>query len=322
MTDLVTFGETPLQFSPPGKERLETARETTLYADGTESNAAVAASQLGTASTWVSKLPASALSRRVVRELERHGIETSIAWASESEARQGLVFRETGHPPRDPQWWHDRDGTGVAAATPSDLPMDLVQQADVVYTGLTTPALSKNAESTVTAMLRAAAGSGATTAVDVDYQAGLRPPQSLREALLSTMEHANALIGNEEHVRTVLDTSGKPRDLANSVATEHDLDTVVITRSDRGAVALQDTPGTKVIHERETIDRPAVDESGQHGAFAGGFLARLADGAELSEALSYGVAAAALVRTIPGPLLTANREEIEQVVDDVVEASR
>jgi len=322
MSELVTFGETPIQLSPPGKERLETAREATMYADGTESNAAVAASQLGTGSTWISKLPATSLSRRVVGELERHGIETSISWASGESARQGMVFREAGHPPRESQRWHDRDNTAAATAEPSDLPMDLLQGSDVVFTGLSTPALSDTAQSTVQAMLRAAQGSGPMTAIDVDYQPGLRRPERFRETLLSLVDHLDVLVANERKVRTVLDRSGKPRELANTIAAEYDIETVVITRSDRGAVALQNTPGTNVIHERETIETEAVDESGQHGAFSGGFLARLSDGAKLADALSYGVATATLARTVPGPFLTAGRGEIERVVDSVVENSR
>lgn len=322
MTELVTFGETPLRFSPPGKERLETARETTVHADGTESNAAVAASQLGVGSTWVSKLPVSALSRRVVGELERHGIDTSITWASDGSARQGLVFREAGHPPREDQQWHDRDGTAAATAAPGDLPMDLIQNATVVFTGLTTATLSADTGSTVQAMFRAAHGSGATTALDVDYQSGLRGVDTYHETLLSLLEHLDVLIANEADVRTVLDQSGQPRELANVIAAEYDLETVVITRSERGAVALQDSPGTNVIHERRTIETEAVDASGQQGAFAGGFLARLSDGADLADALSYGVASATLARTVPGPFLTADRSEIKRVVEEVVEVSR
>jgi 2-dehydro-3-deoxygluconokinase len=322
MSDLVTFGETPLQLSPPGKERLETARETTMYADGTESNTAVAASQLGTASTWVSKLPATAPSRRVVGEIERHGIDTSISWVGGGAARQGLVYREAGHPPREPTRWHDRDDTAVAAAEPGDLPMDIIQGADVVSTGLSTPALSATAESTVQAMFRAAQGTGPTTALTVDYQPGLRPPERFRETLLSLTEHLDVLVTNEDAVQTVLDRSGKPRELANVVAEDYDLETVVITRSERGAVALQNTPGTNVIHERETVATDAVDESGQHGAFSGGFLARLADDADLADALSYGVATATLARTVPGPFLTAGRSEIERIVNSVIDESR
>ena len=322
MTELVTFGETPLRFSPPGKQRLETAETMTVDADGTESNAAVAAQVLGAESTWVSKLPDSPLGRQVVGTLESHGIETAVTWADSSEYRQGLIFHESGHPPREAKGWHDRDGSATTTAKPGDLPMDRIQRADTVFTGLSTPALSRDAAETTKAMLRAAYGSGVTTAIDVDYQPGFADPEFMKDVLLELFEHLEVLVANEEKIRTVLDRSGKPRELANSVAAEYDLETVVITRSNHGAVALQDTPGTNVIHERETIDTDAVDQSGQHGAFSGGFLARYAEDGDISDALSYGVATATLARTIPGPLLTADRSEIDHIADDVIEASR
>lgn len=322
MPELVTFGETPLRLSPPGKERLESADMMTLQADGTESNAAVAAEVFGVDGLWVSKLPDSPLGRRIVGELEGHGIDTQITWADSTEHRQGLVFHEAGHRPRDGARHQDRSGTAPATAKPGDLPMDRIQQADAVFTGLSTPALSEDAAKTTQAMLRAAHGSGATTAIDVDHQPGLVDADFLQEVLLELLEHLEVLIANEEKIRTVLDRSGKPRELANTIAAEYDLETVVITRSKHGAVALQDTPGTNVIHERETIDAEPVDEAGQHGAFSGGFLARLLDGADFSEALSYGVATATMARTIPGPLLTAEREEVDKIADEVVKASR
>ncbi|WP_302082799.1 sugar kinase [Salinibaculum rarum] len=321
MPEFVTFGETPLRLSPPGKERLETADTATIDADGTESNAAVTAQLLGVDSTWVSKLPDSPLGRRIVAELESHGIETEIAWADSTDTRQGLVFHESGHPPREALRWHDRNGSATATATPGDLPMDRIQSADVVFTGLSTPGLSRDAAETTKAMLRAAHGSGATTAIDVDYQPGFADPDFLKDVLLELFEHLEVLIANESKIRTVLDRSGKPRELANTIAADYDLETVVITRSQHGAVALQDTPGTNVIHERETVESAALDDSGQHGAFSGGFLGRLAEDDDLSAALSYGVAAATLARTVPGPLLTADRSEVERVVDDVIEKS-
>ncbi len=322
MPEFVTFGETPLRLSPPGNERLERAEAMTIDADGTESNAAVTAQLLNVDSTWVSKLPNSPLGRRIVAELESHGIETDIVWDDSSEYRQGLVFHESSHPPRESMRWHDREGSAAATAKPGDLPMGRIQTADVAFTGLSTPALSRDAAETTKAMLRAAHGSGVTTAIEVDYQAGLEDPELLREVLLELFEHLEVLIANEERIRTVLDRSGHPRELANSVAAEYNLDTVVITRSNRGAVALQDTPGTNVIHERETVETEAVDDSGHNGAFSGGFLARLAEDGDLSAALSYGVAAATLARTMPGSLLTAERSEVQRVVDDIIEASR
>ncbi len=322
MSELVTFGDTSLQFVPRGHERLATAEETRLHAAGTESGAAVAANALGGQSTWVSALPDSPLGRQIAGQLRQQGIDTAITWVDPGETRQGIVFRETGRQPRDDQVWHDRENTPLASASPGDFPMDHIQGTEALFTGLSTPVLSETAATTTAALLRAAHGSGVTTALDLDYQPGLRSAERYRDVLLALVDHLDVLVVNEDHARAVLGESGQARELANVIAAEHDLEMVVITRGGYGAVVLHDTPGTNVMYERDAVDIDAVDAAGQHAAFAGGFLQSLADGEELADSLSYGVAAAALARTIPGPLLTATPAEIEDVVENAIESSR
>jgi 2-dehydro-3-deoxygluconokinase len=321
MSELVTFGETPVEFTPPGHRRLATTPETSVHVDGTESSAAVAATVLGGACTWVSKLPDSPLGRRVAGQLRRHGVDTEVAWADPDETRQGLVFRESGQPPRADGVWHDREGTAAATASPGDLPMDLVQEANAVFTGVSTPALSEQAATTTEAMLRAAHGSDATTAADLDYQPGLGSPERYRETLTDLLGHLDVLVANEDDAARVFEWSGQPRELAHTIAANYDLEVVVITRS-QGAVALEDTPGTNVVHEREGIETDAVDATGQHAAFDGGFLQRFVVAGDVADALGYGVAAATLSRTEPGPLLTADRGEIERLVDRLGDSAR
>jgi len=318
MSEFVTFGETALQLSPPGRERLATARKAILAPDGIESSAAVAATAVGGRATWVSKLPDTPLGQGIVGQLHQHGIETSIIWADPEETRQGIVFRESGEVPRSDTAWQDREGTAAASTNPGDLPMGLIQSADAVFTGASTPVLSDGIATTTEAMLRAAHGSGVTTALDVDYRAGLASADRYREAVSTVIEHLDVLIGNEDHVRTVFEESGQARELAHTIAADHDLEVIVITRSDRGAVVLQDSPGTNVMHEQDAVETDAVDAAGQHAAFSGAFLQRLVDGADLVEALDYGVATAALARTVPGPLLTADRGEVDRVVSEAL----
>ena len=47
MTDLVTFGESMLRFSPPDQDRLERVDQLDVHVAGAESNVAVAANRLG-----------------------------------------------------------------------------------------------------------------------------------------------------------------------------------------------------------------------------------------------------------------------------------
>jgi 2-dehydro-3-deoxygluconokinase len=322
MVELVTFGETPIRISPPENERIEMARDARLYADGTESNVAVAAHELGTDTLWLSKLPDTAVGRNVVRQIESKGVETSVAWSDNPDRRQGLTFSESVVPPRESYSWYDRENTAAATATPGDFPMQRVQSGQVVFTALSTAVLSEMAAETSEALLRASGGSGAVTALDLDYSTGLASKERYHDVFEEISPEVDVLFAKEKDARMALDRSGGPRELANTLASTYDLQIVVITLEGRGAVALHDTPGTNVIHERNTIDTDTIDPNGQQGVFIGAFLDQLISGADEARSLSYAVAAAALARTLPGPFLTTTGTELEAIVDQVIDKSQ
>ena len=191
----------------------------------------------------------------------------------------------------------------------------------VVFSGLSTPTLSADAAETTQALLRASNGKGATTAIDLDYTPGLASPESYRAVFEDLSTHTDVVFANEDDVRKVLGFTGGARELANVVVTEYDLDIVVITQSEHGAIAMHDSPGTNLIHEREAVDSPPVDRTGQHGAFIGAFLSELVRESEVSRALTRAVAAAGLAQSMDGPFLTTTAGELEAVaelVDDRV----
>ena len=315
MTRLVTFGETALRITPPGRGRLETAREVRLWADGTESNVAVTASRLGTPTVWLSKLPDTPLGKRVVAELHEHGLDTDVAWADADAGRQGLSFHEVARSPRADVALQDRSDAAAATAVPGELPMTLVTNADAVFVGGSTVALSPTARETAEAVLRAAGG---TRAFDLDFRPGLWSAERARESLDGLLDAVDVLIANEDDAKRVLGLTGEPRDLVHSLASERDFERVVITRSGRGAVAWHDN----VIHERDAIETELVDPAGQHDAFVGGFLHRLLADAATEDALAYGVATAALARTVPGPMTTVDRDEVDRLVADATADGR
>lgn len=322
MTELVTFGETPLRFTPPDNQRLEGASETKIHADGMSSNVAIAGNDLGADTAWLSTLPKSPLGRRVVSGIQAHGVDTQVTWSDADGDRQGLVFHETGVDPRSSYDLHDRQGTAFGASEPGDYPIDVVQGADVVFTDLSTAVLSETAAETTAALVRAGGGAEAVTAMDVNYAPDLADVEVYRNIFEGLADDVDVLFASEDAIRSILDLSGTPRELVNLVGAEYSFDIVAITRSERGAVTLHDSPGTNVIHERKTIESTPVDSAGQHGAFVGAFLAELIRGSDAARALTYAVAAAALMRTLPGPHLRTAEDELEPLVDAVVERSQ
>ncbi len=315
MTDLVSFGETPIRLSTPGYTRLATASQADIYVDGVESSVAVAASCLGTESTWLSKLPDTPIGRRVVADLRRHGIETDVTWTDTG--RVGVIYHESGAAPRTAGSWHDRENTSAALSSPEELPVDLLSEAAVVFVAASTPMLSEGAAETTETAIRTGSDAGATTALDLDYVSALHDADFMARLLDRLFDHVDVFFANESDAQTVFDLTGGPRELANTIAAEHDLEMVLITRSQRGAVVMENTPGTNVLHERDAIHTDEVDETGQHEALVGGFLSRIADGADAAEALTTGVAMASLSRTIPGPLLQAETAEVEAAAEQV-----
>ncbi len=314
MAELVTFGDTALQLSPRESERFATARDARLHASGIESGAAAAATAVGTAGTWLSRLPDAAPSRRLVGQLHQHGVATDVTWVDPDDARQGLIFHESGREPREEAIVYDWEHTAVAAGSAEDLPMERVRAADTVFVGLSTAVLSERALASTEAVLQAAHEAGVTTAAAVDYRPGLRSVERYREALADLVAMVDVLVVSDTHAETVFEKNNRPRTLANTLAAELDLETVVVARADGGAVALEVSPGTNVVHEQAAPETDVVSTTGRQAALAGGVLGRLADGAPLDEALTDAVAAAALACTVPGPLLTATPEEVSAVV--------
>lgn len=309
MTDLVTFGETMLRLSPPDRERIESTSTLELRAAGAESNVAIAAHRIGAETMWTSKLPDSPLGRRVAAGLRQYGIETEIEWSDEG--RQGTYYLEFGTDPRGTSAIYDRADAAVTTATPDDVPLDRIRDADMFYTSGITPALSDTLESTVDEVLAEAQDAGTTTAFDVNYRSKLWSPAEARASLTELFPRIDVLVTAERDARTVLDQSGDAADIARNLADEWDFETVVVTLGANGALALHDGE----IHEQPSFETDTVDPIGTGDSFVGAFLARRLAGEPVPTALEYGAATAALKRTIPGDVAVVTREEVENVMD-------
>ena len=311
MTDLVTFGETMLRFSPPRGERLETAREFDVQAGGAESNVAVGAARLGADATWLSKLPDSPLGRRVVGELRSHGVRTSVAWTDPTDARVGTYYLETGGPPRGTTVIYDREDAAITTVDPTELPASDLESAGYFHTTGITPALSAAARETTTALLRAAGEAGVTRTFDLNYRAKLWDPAVARSAYESLFDHVDVLFVPQRDAREVLGREGDPVEVAHGLAAEHGFECVVVTRGSGGAVALRDG----AVHEQGVFEAETFDAIGTGDAFVAGFLATRIEGDDVPTALERAAATAALKRTVGGDVAVVTAAEVDRAVE-------
>jgi len=318
MTDLVTFGETMLRLSPPRGDRLETARELAVQAGGAESNVAVGASRLGVDAAWLSKLPDSPLGRRITGELRSHGVTPGVAWTDPAETRVGTYYLEHGGVPRGTNVIYDRADAAITTVEPEELPAETLTGARWFHTTGITPALSPTAAATTTALLRRAGEAGVTRSFDLNYRSKLWEPDEARDAYAALFEHVDALFVPRRDAREVLDRDGTAVEIAHGLATDHGFDTVVVTRGDEGALALTDGD----VYEQAVFEAETVDAIGTGDAFVAGFVAERLHGGDVSDALEWGAATAAVKRTTDGDLAVTTRAEVESVVAGGDEISR
>jgi len=313
MTDLVTFGETVLRLSPPGRERVEDASRFECRTGGPESNTAIAAQKLGAASTWMSKLPDDPLGRRIVGDLRSHGIEADVVWSSHG--RQGTVYMEHAGEPRGTKVVPDREGTAITDCTADELDTGKVEDARAFYTTGATPAISETLRETTVELLKVAHDAGTTTAMDLNYRSGLWSPEAARETLTQLFPAIDVLVTAAGDAETVLgydDTD--PNKIAHTLASKYDFETVVVTKGELGATAWHDN----VIHDHDAYESETVNPFGATDALTGAFLARRMAGDDVGRALEYGAATAAIARTLPGDAVTVTREEVEEVIGDKI----
>ncbi|MFB6271209.1 MAG: bifunctional 2-dehydro-3-deoxygluconokinase/2-dehydro-3-deoxygalactonokinase [Halobacterium sp.] len=306
--DLVTFGETMLRFSPPGQERLERATELEFRAAGAESNVAVNAGRLGAETAWLSKVPDSPLGRKVTATLRAQGTEPVVAYSKTG--RQGTYYLEQAGDPRGANVVYDRAGAAVTTATPDELALGRVDDADYFYTSGITPALSETLAETTAALLERARDAGTTTAFDVNYRAKLWEPEAAREVLESLFPDVDVLFVAERDARHVLAREGSAAEISRGLGDEFGFETVVVTRGDEGALAVSGGD----VSEQGVFDADTHDAIGTGDAFVGGYLARRIEGGAVPDALEWGAATAALKRTIPGDVALVTREEVEGVL--------
>lgn len=309
MTDLVTFGETMLRLSPPGDQRIETADEYVVRAAGAESNVAVAAQRLGLDATWTSKLPDSPVGRRVTGEIAGHSVETDIVWSDEG--RQGTYYLESGEAPRGNNVIYDRADAAVTTATPKELPLDSIEDADAFHTTGITPALSETLESTTATLLDRASAAGTLTSFDVNYRSKLWSPTVARETLEQLFPNVDVLVVAQRDAENVLARTGSGADIARGLAEEFGFEVTIVTRGTEPAIAVSDD----TVYEQPTFEATSAHPVGTGDSFVGGFLSQYVEGAGVTGSLEYAAATAALKRSIPGDIAVVTPAEVENVID-------
>lgn len=298
-----------LRLSPPRGVPLTRATSLDVHVAGAEANVAVALSSLGRSVSWISRLPANDLGRRVARDLAAGGVDMShITW--EDSGRLGTYFVELGAGPRGVSVIYDRQGSAVAAMSADDLPTRAMAESRLIHLTGITPALSPSCREATEVAANAGRDSDSLLSVDVNYRAKLWATGDARKVLEGIAAGADLVVCTAEDARDVFGMEGDPAEVADSLADRLGSSYTVVTNGAAGAVCWHDGDAISV----EATPTDIVDRLGAGDAFTAGVIDGLLDG-DVGEGLRRGSVLAATALATQGDQVSVTRPELSQLLD-------
>ena len=309
--DVLTFGETMLRLSPPGRLRLVQAESLDVWVAGCESNVAAALNALGLSVSWVSRLPDNPPGHKISDALRAAGADVShVVWAPPTE-RVGLFYAEAGAEPRVGAVVYDRAHSAASSLSPADLPDALFDAHRHLHVSGITPALSASCADTVADAVARAKARGRTVSLDINYRAKLWTSEAAAAALAPLCTQVDVLFCARDDAERLFGLSGDDAARAAGLRARFGVPIAVLTAGADGAVGC-DVGGCQAVPAVPV--ETTLERIGSGDAFAAGFLAEYLSGASLVAALRMGTTAGALKRTILGDMLVATRAEVEAVL--------
>jgi len=276
-----------LYADPPGT-RTEAATRFTAALGGSSANIAVALVRQGCRAALVTCVSDDAIGRFCLNELDRYGVDRSHVRSVGGEARNSLAVVETRI--EDHQSVIYRNGAADFAMTAADV--EAVDYA--TFSALLTTGTVLAAEPSRSAAFRAfdlARAAGLPLIFDIDYR-----PYSWPSAAVAAEVYSRAgalcdvIVGNDVEFGFMAGDPAAGLDAARALVARG-ARIVVYKMGERGAITL-----TSEGEFRTGIYRTAVlKPTGAGDSFLGAFVAALADGLPVPDAVRRGSAAAAMV---------------------------
>ncbi len=320
MATIITFGEAMIRLTPPQHLRLEQTRTLEIEVGGAELNTAVGLARLGHAVTWVSALPDNPLGRLVANRVREAGVDARwIQFDADPAARCGLYFLEQGAAPRPSALTYDRRCSAAALVRPGQFDWDAIMQGGRWFhiSGIT-PAISCSAAAVVGEALTVARKRGLIISFDLNYRAKLWSRERAAQVLSELLPRCDVLFASAADAAYLFGVSGENyTEVANGLGRRFGVSGVFGT-----ARAEETARRTRIagmgwwrgtFHQSREYEVEVVDRLGAGDAFAAGVIHGLLYD-NLTMAVEWGTAMAALKHTIPGDWPWVAAAEIESVL--------
>lgn len=332
MGKYITFGEIMLRLKPPQFERFLQSPLLEATFGGGEANVAVGLARFDLDASYVSVIPDNPIGEACIRELKKHGIDTSFVVRKGE--RLGIYFLERGANQRPSVVVYDRSHSAIAEARVGDIDWDRIfQNAKWFHISGITPAISSSAADLSLESVKKAKEKNVTVSCDLNFRKNLwKYGKPAPEIMGEIIKYVDIAVGNEEDCQKSLgikieidvESGELPVDqykkMTGKVLSIYpNIKKIAITLREsssadhNGWSAVLDNRKEFIVSKKYEIHN-IIDRVGGGDSFAAGLIYGLNHLSRDQEALEFAVAASCLKHSIPGDLPLLTVEEVNKLV--------
>lgn len=333
MAEYLSFGEIMLRLKTQGHDRFFQSPHFEATFGGGEANVAVALSNYGLSSGFITALPDNDVGTSAIGELARFGVDTSKIRRSGD--RVGIYFLETGANQRPSKVIYDRAYSSISECKVGDFDWEAIFGGAkwLHITGIT-PALTQDSADLSIECVQQAKKAGLTVSCDFNFRGKLwKYGKSAPEVMTELVRYVDVGIANEEDCQKSLGISvdvdveageldpKKYEALSEKVLDLFpDMSTIAITlreshSADRNgwSACLRDREsGFKLSRRYEITD--IVDRVGGGDSFASALIYGLNAYEDRQKSLEFAVAGSCLKHSISGDFNRVSVSEVEKLM--------
>jgi 2-dehydro-3-deoxygluconokinase len=326
---VISYGELLFRFSPEWEQN-----SSALYIGGAEANMAASLARWGTPVAYISKAPENGLSRQVMQQLEKAGINTDrMLWGGD---RIGAYFLAQGSDLKHAEVVYDRKYSAFSQLEPGTTDWDqLLENAGWFHWSAITPALSEQAAKVCKEALEAAKRKGLTISTDLNYRNKLWQYAKPFQVMPELVQYCDVIMGNIWAAHNMLDTA------LDTVALEQDSKEVYLEQAIKVAQEITEKYtsckhvaftfrfsqgpthnlyyATYYNNGRQTVSKQfetneVVDRVGSGDSFMAGLIHALLEGFDAQQLISFAAGAAYSKLFVKGDFNQTSKADILKLI--------
>lgn len=332
MTKILTFGEIMLRISPfAAGERTVQADTFKIEPGGSESNVAIALSNLGEKVAFLTKLPDNELSEIIYRYLRKYDVDTSFI--KTGKGRLGVYYTEHGVGPRPSLVIYDREYSSFAYAEYGDFDLNRInKEFSWFHTSGITPAVSRNACETLEKMITNL-DKKIRISFDLNYRKKLWEwvdaprAESIKNIMLALSKKAYLLTANESDFQDVFgfdakgDSSRKYAEITGEAFEKMPaLQFIAISLRESISASENIWSGMLFLRNGDQFKGPVfkindiVDRVGAGDSFAAGIIQGIINNSNPQQIINFAVGLSALKHTVRGDASQFDKNDVEHLL--------